>query len=192
MSLAPTFNGSERERRAAGALLEDNQDNPPTQTVTRAAHYNVSPGASPTFVAFSGTTSRLAVQFNTGGVGLGTIPYKITIPYRRVGNNPTGVISVGLRKAAGDTFTLIAQWPIVEPRQSIGLITINVEGANDYQMVANDKLSIEYPPDNTNTIEVACGTGLPSGFTSQQYTGSYAATTAPLAVKIVSRVLTPI
>jgi hypothetical protein len=70
--------------------------------------------------------SRLAVKFDTSGVGLGTIPYKITTPYRRIGN-PTGNISVGIRKAAGDTFTLIAEWPIVEPRHS-GIITINVQG----------------------------------------------------------------
>ena len=64
--------------------------------------------------------------------------------------------------------------------------------SNMYQMGANDKISIEYPPYATDTIEVACGTGLPAGFTSQAYTGSYAATAAPLALKITSRVLTPI
>ena len=153
---------------ATAAFLHDNIPEPTTHIVERAAHFNVSPGTSPTFVAFSGIVSRLAVKFDTSGVGLGTIPYKITIPYRRIGN-PTGNISVGIRKAVGDTFTLIAEWPIVELRHS-GIITINVQGGNDYQMVANDKLSIEYPPDNSNTIEVACSTGLSSGFTSQQYT----------------------
>jgi hypothetical protein len=48
--------------------------------------------------------------------------------------------------------------------KSTPIITINVEGANDYQMVANDKISIEYPPSASDTIEVACSTGLPSGF----------------------------
>ena len=180
-----------RERKEYVALLQDNKNNPPTNTVTRAAHYNVLPGAAPTFVPFSGTTSRLAVQFNTAGVGLGTIPYSITIPYRRIGN-PTGNISVGIRKAAGDTFTLIGQWPTNGFIKSTPIITINVEGANDYAMLANDKISIEYPPSASDTIEVACGTGLPSGFTSQQYTGSYGATASPLAVKITSRILTPI
>lgn len=144
----------------------------------------------PTFVAFSDDVSRLAVKFDTGGVGLDMIPYKVTIPYRRIGN-PTGNISVGIRKASGDTFQLIAQWPVSEPK-NIGIITINVEGANDYQMLANDKLSIEYPPSSTDTIEVACSTtqSLPTDFTSQQYTGSYGATTNPLAVKITSKVLT--
>ena len=59
-------------------------------------------------------------------------------------------------------------------------------------MVANDKVSIEYPPNATDTIELACGTGLPAGFTSQAYTGSYAPTAAPLSVTITSKVLVPI
>ena len=59
-------------------------------------------------------------------------------------------------------------------------------------MVANDKTSIEYPPSATDTIEIACSSGLASGFTSQQYTDSYAAIANPLAVKITSKVLVPI
>lgn len=60
-----------------------------------------------------------------------------------------------------------------------------------YQMQANDKVSIEMTPDDTNTIELACSSTevLPSGFVSQLYDGSYGATTDPLAVKITSRVL---
>ena len=72
------------------ATLQDIKNNPPTHNVTRAAHYNVPPGASPTFVPFTGTTSRLAVQHNTAGVGIGDIPYKVIFNYRRVGN-PAGI-----------------------------------------------------------------------------------------------------
>jgi hypothetical protein len=177
-------------KKATAAALHENINNPPTHNVTRASHYNVSPGASPTFVPFTGTTSRLDVQFNTAGVGIGTSPYKVEIPYRRIGN-PTGNISVGIRKATGDTFQLIAEWPVSEPKSS-GIITIEVgqgfrtQITNIYQMVASDKVSIEYPPFATDTIEIACGAGLPSGFTSQAYTGSYAATAQPLALKITS------
>jgi hypothetical protein len=130
------------------------------------------------------------------GVGIGTSPYKIEIPYRRIGN-PTANISVG-RKSAGDTFQLIGQWPTNGYTKATPIITIEVDQgfktgiSTMYQMVANDKISIEYPPFATDTVEIACSSGLPSGFTSQAYTGSYAPTAAPLAIKITSRVLTPI
>jgi hypothetical protein len=67
-------------RKATAAALHENINNPPTHLVTKEAHYNVSPGTSPTFIACSGTTSRLAIQHNTGGVGIEDIPYQITIP----------------------------------------------------------------------------------------------------------------
>ena len=123
--------------------------------------------------------------------------------YKRIGN-PSGTLKVGIRSAAGDTFQLIAEHLIEKlglpwittggggVPNSIPWINITVQGGNEYQMVANDKVSIEFPPDATNTIELACSTGLPAGFTSQQYTGSYAPTSSPLALTITSKVLVPI
>jgi hypothetical protein len=172
------------------AALQDNANNPPTHIVTRAAHYNVLPGASPTFVSFTGITSRFTIQHNTAGIGIGDIPYKVTFHYRRIGN-PEGNLNIGIRKSAGDTFQLIAQHPVIEPRHS-GIISATIQGGNEYQMVANDKISIEYPPNENNTIELTCSTGLPAGFTSQQYAGSYSATSSPLSVTITSKVLVAI
>jgi hypothetical protein len=71
------------------AILQENINNPPMHTVTRGAHYNVNPGSSPTFVAFSGTVSRFAVKFDTRSLGIGISPYKVQISYRHVGT-PTG------------------------------------------------------------------------------------------------------
>ena len=93
--------------------LHQSINNPDTHIVTRAANYNVTPGTAPTFVSFTGTTSRFTVQHNTGGVGIGNIPYKITFSYRRVGN-PSGMLKIGLRKQAGDAFQLISEYPIVQ------------------------------------------------------------------------------
>jgi uncharacterized protein involved in outer membrane biogenesis len=63
-------------------------------------------------------------------------------------------------------------------------------------MVANDKLSIEYPPTTTaeNTVQLLTSTtqSNPAGFTSQQYTGTYGNTTNPLALTIVDTGLVPI
>ena len=175
----------------------------PIHIVSRQAVYNVPSGTNPSTIPFSGTTSRLVVKFDTAGVGIGTLPYKIKIPYKRVGN-PSGTLRVGIRKAAGDTFQLIAEYHIV----AVGTTwittgggpytpvwnNITIEAANEYQMVANDKLSLEYTPDATNTIEIGTSTtqSNPSGFTSQSFTGTYTNTTNPLAISITSRVLSPI
>ena len=53
-------------------------------------------------------------------------------------------------------------------------IKITVEGFSEYQMVANDKLSLEYIPDDTNTITIGTSTtqSNPAGFTCQQWTGA--------------------
>lgn len=105
------------QRKAAAAIIQDSINNPPTHIVERVAYYNVSPGASPTFIAFSGSVSRLTIQHNTGGIGIGDIPFRVTVPYRRIGNPPFE-LRVGIRKAIDDSFTLIAEWPVSEPRHS--------------------------------------------------------------------------
>jgi hypothetical protein len=178
------------QQKAAVAAIHQSLTNPDTHTVTRVSNYNVSPETTPTFVSFTGTTERYAIQHDTGGDGVGNIPYRVTFHYQRIGN-PTGNVSVGIKKASDDSFVLLAEHPVSEPVKA-GLITVVVEGSNSYEFVANDKISIEYPPNETDTIELACGTNLPSGFTSQSYDGSYAATAEPLAAKIVSKFLVAI
>lgn len=182
------------ETKASAAALALNQTTPATHNVERQSHYDVSVGTAPTFVPFSGTTERLSILFSAGGSGIDSSPYKIQISYRRIGN-PTGNLSMGIRKA-NDDFVLLMEHPLDEPK-SEGIITVTLDNgyhtgfANMYQMQANDKVSIEMTPDDTNTIELACSSTevLPSGFVSQLYDGSYGATTDPLAVKITSRVL---
>lgn len=179
---------------SSAAALALNASNPATSNVERQAHYDVPIGTAPTFVPFSGTTERLSILFSAGGPGIDTSPYKIQISYKRIGN-PTGNLSFGIRKA-NDDFVLLMEHPISEPKND-GIITVTLDNgyhtgfANMYQMQANDKVSVEMTPNDTNTIELACSSteSLPSGFVSQSYDGSYGATTDPLAFKITSRVL---
>ena len=194
-------------QRIAAVAAEQQEliNNPPTNKVDRAEHYDVSLGTSPDQIAFSGTVSRLVVKFDTAGAGLDSIPYKITIPYKRVGN-PQGTLSVGIRKASDDSFVPIAEWPIAQDAKLVFVtepaapvvpawINIRVQGNQTYQMAANDKISLEYTPDDTNTIAIGVSTteSSPSGFTCQAYDdGSYGDTANPLAIRIVSTVLTAI
>jgi hypothetical protein len=73
---------------AAAAAQQYLINNPPTYTTSHAAHYNVTlPGTAPSCVAYSETVARLAVKFNTGGIGISTIPKAVvTINYRRKSN----------------------------------------------------------------------------------------------------------
>ena len=62
-------------------------------------------------------------------------------------------LKVGIRKAAGDTFQLLAEWPIEKLGQpwittgagggpnAVQFIHITVQGGNNYEMLANDKIS---------------------------------------------------
>lgn len=59
------------------------------------------------FINYTGGTGRTAVKFDTGSSGLGTIPYAVILEYKTCGK-PTGVITFGIRKAADDSFQLIA------------------------------------------------------------------------------------
>jgi hypothetical protein len=177
------------DKMATAYLLAESIASPETHIQTRVSNYIVAPDSSKAFVPFSGTTSRFTVQHNTAGVGIGNIPFHVTFSYRRIGS-PEGVLSIGIRKALDDSFQLLAEHPVIEPK-STGLIMTSIEGFNSYEMLANDKISLEYEPNDTDTIELACGTSLPTGFTSQSYDGeSYAATTDPIAIKIRSKVLT--
>ncbi|SRR5829696_2862032 len=182
-------------RRLAAAVSEENRIRPSTNSIESQSVYSVPLGTAPGSISFSTTLTRLVVKFDTGSSGLATMPAKITIPYKKIGN-PTGFLRVGIRKSAGDTFQLMQEWPINgDYTVKQGWINVDVRGANEYQMLANDKVSLEHTPvSNDDTIAMAVSTtqGNPSGFTSQQYTGSYANTTNPLAVNIVSKVLVPL
>lgn len=178
-------------RREAAATIEDMRINPSEYEVKRqtTGAYSVDrePNAMP--LRFTGL-ERLLVNFNAGGSGIGTIPFKVIIPFKTVGYPPDSHIRVGIRKRVDDSFALLAEYPITYNIKS-GWNTITVEGHSDYQMVADDKLSIEYPPDPDNTIEIATSTAAaPAGYKSQSYDGeTYTDTTDQLAIQIVTKEL---
>jgi hypothetical protein len=188
----------DRSKRAAAsaAMVESTA---PGQTVTFPVAYDVSLGTAPSFVKFD-TVSRYCVKFDTGGAGLGSSPVAITFKWRKYGNPSliSGNISVGIRKASGDTFSLIAEYPVGDYNTSVAsdptIRTAVVGGSNSYVMVANDKVSIEFPANATNGIEIAVSTteAYPTGYTSQKYVAAWANTTSsyPLAATIKTQVLT--
>jgi hypothetical protein len=168
----------------------------PTALVTHPTIYNVAPGSAPSWIAFN-TLSRMAVKIDTGNTNLGTNPIEVKFNFRTYGV-ASGLIRVGIRKASDDSFLLIAEHPIEFNQALIGVPqTATIRGANPYSLVANDKVSIEFPANATSGIELAVSTSeaFPTNTTSQQYSaGSWANTASnrPLAVTITSSKSVPI
>lgn len=161
----------------------------PGQGYTFQNAYDVEAGASPLFINYNGI-GRTVVKFDTAGSGLGKIPHAIILAYKVYGK-PTGAIRMGIRKASDDSFQLIAEWPIEDTiREANGIHVVTIQGHNDYAMVANDKVSIEYPSSATNGLSIAsAGSNNISGFTSQSHSGStYSNTANALAITINARV----
>lgn len=198
------------DRIATAASMALNLANPPTHTTIRVKHYDVLTG-TPGAITFNGTTSRLVAKYDTGSAALGSSALRFTFSYRTVGRPEGKFLNVGLRKVSGDTFTLMSQVPIETPGYPIDgsginlntmlgpikTVTVDMKG-NDYTMLANDKLSIEQnviPSAAENTTQIITNmtqANPSSGFTVQQYTGSYANITGQIVGTIVDKVLVPI
>ncbi len=187
---------AERKRAAAAAIVADSIQNPPTHVISTPTIYNVGLGSAPNWIAFN-TINRMGVKINTGHTGLGTNPIDISFKYRTYGA-PNGVIRVGVRKIADDSFVLIAEHPIQFNQALIGVQqTATIRGQCAYSLVAGDLISIEFPASSTNSIELPVSTSeaFPTNTTSQQYSaGSWANTASnrPLAVTITSSKSVPI
>ena len=152
--------------------------------------YEVQPDLSPVFINYTAGIGRTVVRFDTGSSGIGKIPNTVVLAYKTYGR-PTGIIRMGIRKASDDSFILIAEWPIEIPATTAGKAyhTVTIEGHNAYVMVANDKISIEYPSNTLDGLSIATADSSPSGFTSQSHNGStYSNTANALAISINARV----
>jgi hypothetical protein len=153
--------------------------------------YDVQPGQSPVFINYTAGIGRTVVKFDTGGTGIGKIPYAVVLAYNVFGR-PTGVIRMGIRKASDDlSFVLIAEHPIDDfIDEPSGLHVVTIQGYSDYAMVANDKISIEYPSNTLDGLAIAStGANTVPGFTSQSHNGStYSNTANALALTIRARV----
>jgi hypothetical protein len=181
---------SNRERAAAAAIIQNNINNPPTQTLSHSVIYNVGHGTTtaPTWLRYD-TPTRYGVKINTGHTaGLGTNPIEVSFRYRTYGA-PNGLIRVGVRKISNDEFVLIAEHPVQFNTAYIGQeLSARVMGQMPYSLLAGDHVVLEYPANATSGIEIPASTSeaFPTNTVSQVYTGSWANTASnrPLAVSI--------
>jgi hypothetical protein len=188
--MSPTL---DRGRAAAAAIVADSIQNPPTHIVTHPTIYNVGLGSAPSWIAFN-TISRMGVKINTGHTeGLGSNPIEVSFRFKTYGaaTAASGVIRVGVRKIADDSFMLIAEHPVEFNPALIGVQqSAIIRGQNPYSLVAGDHVSIEFPANATSSIELPVSTSeaFPTNTVSQQYVSSWANTASnrPLAVTIRS------
>jgi hypothetical protein len=183
-----------RERAAALAFAADLIQNPPTHLISEPTIYDVAKPTSPTFIQLTGGVYRAAVRFDTGNTSIGSKPIEFTFYWKKLNIATSGNIVVCIRKASDDTVAAtLAEWPVEGATWQVNELRMaTVGGVNNYAIVANDLLSIEFP----EGIEIAMNPSQanPVGlFTSRSFDGTVWSSTAnAIAGKIRTRVETPI
>ncbi|MPZ07278.1 MAG: hypothetical protein GEU26_12830 [Nitrososphaeraceae archaeon] len=185
----------ERRRAVAAAIVWDAMQNP-GPSISEPTVYDVAkpvyPPTNPTFIQLTGGVNRAALRFDTGNTSIGSKPIEFIFYWKKISIATSGNIVVCIRKASDDTIAAtLAEWPVEGATQQVNeLRTATVGGVNNYAIVANDLLSIEFP----SGIEIAMNLSQanPVGlFTSRSYNGTIWSSTAnAIAGKIKTKVTT--
>ena len=193
--MALSSSSSKRRAAIAAAIVWDAAQNP-GPTITEPTVYDVAkpiyPPTHPTFIQFTGGINRAAIRFDTGNAYIGTKPVEFTFYWRKLTLATEGKIIVCIRKASDDTIAAtLAEWPVEGPTWQVNeLRTAIVGGVNNYAIVANELISIEFP----EGIEIAMNPSQanPVGlFTSRSYNGTVWSSTAnAIAGRIRTQVTT--
>ena len=137
--------------------------------------------AVPIVIVVSIGISRVGVRFDAGAGGLNTSVKSVWIRFRKYGA-PTGNITMGIRKASDDSLVTIGTWPVGTEQSFVVRLR-----SNTYQMVHNDVVSVEFPSNATNDLEIPTSTTQdnPTGYTGRQHNGTaWVNTTNPPAIII--------
>lgn len=151
--------------------------------------YNVPTGAVPGTIQYNGVT-RCGVRIDAGSTAIG-LPIKSVVVNGRKYGNPSGNITVAIRKASDDTIAA-----------TIGTVSMTTGFAgsagsdfsfvvrlrtNAYNMVLNDIVTVEFPSSATDGFTILTNTsqGNPTGYTGRSYNGTvYASTANPPSITI--------
>ncbi len=135
--------------------------------------------------------SRLAVRFNSGAPGLGQAVTEVVVRFRKYGS-PSGSATVGIRKASDGTLVSLGTFTPSSFGSGEQVATITPSPASTYLLVVNDRISVEFPDNASDGIELdEDDAGPPSGFTSQGWNGSaWTDTTEAIALRITTATYT--
>lgn len=130
------------------------------------------------------TPSRFGVRFDSGASGLNQAVREVTVRWRNYGS-PSGSATVGIRKNSDGTLVSLGTFTPGSFGSGERSTTISAP-TNTYLMLTNDRVSIEFPANASNGIEIdQDDAASPSGYTSQQWTGSsWSAADATVAMQI--------
>jgi hypothetical protein len=132
--------------------------------------YDIDIGTSPNHIQYNGI-GKVGVRFDAGAGGLNAAVKSVWVRFRKYGN-PSGPIIVGIRKASDDSLITLGLWPIEQfgPAGEEQYFAIRLR-SNAYQMVTNDVVSIEFPSNVTDGLEISINSVLsnPTGYTGRQH-----------------------
>ena len=176
-----TTTANQRTDLASAALVAFGQHDDGLTTL-----YNVDLGASPSHIQYNGI-GRVGIRFDAGASGIDSSVKSVWVRFRKYGN-PTGNITIGVRKASDDSLVTIGTWPIesFSPAATEQSFVARLR-SNTYQMVTNDVVSVEFPSNATNGLEISTSTteGNPTGYTGRSHNGTaWSYTTDPPAITI--------
>jgi hypothetical protein len=154
------------DRVAAAALLSGQYDDGLT------TFYDVSLNATPNHIQYDGI-ERVGVRLDSGASAIGLPIKSVWLRFRKYGL-PTGPITVNVRKVSDDSAVLIGTFDIqhfpAEVEQSLVIRNRN----NTYNMVVNDIVSVEFPSNAVNGLEITTNSveNNPTNYTGRSHNGT--------------------
>ena len=137
---------------------------------TPVIRYDVSQSGSG-HLEFDGP-NRFGVKFDSGASGIGQAVTEVVVRFRKYGS-PSGNATVGIRKNSDGTLLSLGTFAPNSFGTGEQSTTINA-ASNTYNMVANDRVTVEFPSDSNDGLELDEDDtgGSHSGYTCQSFTGS--------------------
>jgi len=115
--------------------------------------------------------SRAGIRFDAGASGLGQPVTEVVVRFRKAGS-PSGSATVGIRKASDGTLVTLGTFTPNSFGSGEQTVTIN-GSSNSYNMASGDVVSVEFPADSSDMIELDENDGAsPSGYSSRTWSGS--------------------
>jgi len=139
-------------------------------TGTAVTRYDVSQSGGG-HLEFDGP-SRFGVRFDAGAGGLGESVVEVVVRFRKYGT-PSGNCTVGIRKASDGTLVTLGTFAPNSFGSGEQSTTIS-SSSNTYIMVSGDRVSIEFPSNSTDGLELDEDDtgGTHPNMTCQSFTGS--------------------
>src|SRR5262245_5053294 len=148
---------------------------------TSVIRYDISQNGSG-HLEFDGP-SRFGVRVDAGAGGLNEAVTEVVVRFRKYGT-PSGSATVGIRKNSDGSLISLGTFTPNSFGSGEQTTTISA-GSNTYLMVNGDRVTVEFPSNSTDGMELDEDTnGAPSGFTCQSYTGSWANESSGIGMRI--------